>query len=100
MCLGGQVAKKLQLTKRSQAAPFDDDDEAIELDPFAEIDDSFDVEDFETKLLRDKKATQCAHVDELVNQLGPQAPSATLQSTCDELVRHLSMKLEEPLLTV
>jgi hypothetical protein len=59
----------------------------MELDPFAEIDDSFDVEDFETKLLRDKKATQCAHVDDLINKLVPSAPSVVLQSTCEELVR-------------
>jgi hypothetical protein len=56
------------------------------MDPFAEIDDSFDVEDFETKLFRDKKATQCAHIDKLVDLLVPSAPSAALQTTCDELL--------------
>jgi hypothetical protein len=83
---GSKMSQTLQLTKRSHTAPFDDD-EAMELDPFAEIDDSFDVEDFETKLLRDKKATQCAHVDDLINKLVPSAPSVVLQSTCEELVR-------------
>jgi len=82
---GGKLSKGLQLTKRSYTPSFDDDD-AAEMDPFAEIDDSFDVEDFETKLLRDKKATQCAHIDKLIDQLVPSAPSAALQTTCDELV--------------
>jgi hypothetical protein len=82
---GGKQFKGLQLTKRSYTPSFDDD-EATEMDPFAEIDDSFDVEDFETKLLRDKKATQCAHIDKLVDLLVPSAPSAALQTTCDELV--------------
>jgi len=85
---GGKQFKGLQLTKRSYTPSFDDD-EATEMDPFAEIDDSFDVEDFETKLLRDKKATQCAHVDKLVDGLVPSAPSAALQTTCDELVSPL-----------
>jgi hypothetical protein len=84
---GGKLSKGLQLTKRSYNPSFDDDD-AAELDPFAEIDDSFDVEDFETKLLRDRKATQCAHIDKLVDLLVPSAPSAALQTTCDELVCH------------
>jgi hypothetical protein len=84
---GGKLSKGLQLTKRSYTPSFDDDDTA-EMDPFAEIDDSFDVEDFETKLLRDKKATQCAHIDKLVDQLVPSAPSAALQTTCDELVSY------------
>jgi hypothetical protein len=69
------LSKGLQLTKRSYTPSFDDDD-AAEMDPFAEIDDSFDVEDFETKLFRDKKATQCAHIDKLVDLLVPSAPSA------------------------
>jgi hypothetical protein len=82
---GGKLSKGLQLTKRSYTPSFDDDD-AAEMDPFAEIDDSFDVEDFETKLFRDKKATQCAHIDKLVDLLVPSAPSAALQTTCDELL--------------
>jgi hypothetical protein len=87
--LGAKLSKGLQLTKRSHTPSIDDDD-ATEMDPFAEIDDSFDVEDFETKLLRDKKATQCAHIDKLVNQLVPSASMTALQTTCDELVFHSS----------
>lgn len=76
----------LQLNTRRSNKSWLGDDDGDEEDPFAEIEDNFDEADLEANLLRDKKATLCASVSRLVEQLQPSAPSFALRDTSDELV--------------
>ncbi|KAL1412966.1 Protein kinase of the Mitotic Exit Network [Vanrija albida] len=79
--------QSLQLTRRSNRSWQDDDDDD-DADPFAEIEDDFDTaDDLEANLLRDKRATLCANVTKLVNQLeGGSNDMAALRKVCDELL--------------
>lgn len=79
--------QSLQLTRRSNRSWQDDDDDD-DADPFAEIEDDFDTaDDLEANLLRDKRATLCANVTKLVDQLeGGSNDMAALRKVCDELV--------------
>ena len=44
-------------------------------------------EDLDTNLQRDKHARLCATVNQLVEELVPNAPDYALRETCDQLVR-------------
>jgi hypothetical protein len=87
--LGSKDSQSLQLTKRSNRSwrEADVDDEDV-LDPFAEIDDDFsgDADDLEANLLRDKRATLCASVADIIEVLQPGRGQEELKNACDELV--------------
>lgn len=75
-------ASTLQLTKRSNKSWRSAGEE--ELDPFAGLDDEFDMsEDLEANLLRDKKATLCTAVGALVETI---QGNRDLGPACEELV--------------
>lgn len=55
------------------------------MDPFAGLDDDFDMsEDIEANLLRDKKSTLCGKIERLIEQITP--GNERLRDVCDELV--------------
>ena len=78
--------ESLQLTRRSNRSWTSEQDEAH--DPFAEIDEDFSLgeDDLEAQLLRDKRATMCANVTRIVDQLEPTTASSILKHACDELL--------------
>ncbi|KAL7423239.1 Protein kinase of the Mitotic Exit Network [Cryptotrichosporon argae] len=82
--LGGS-RDTLQLTRRSNRS-WQEDEEDDDADPFAEINDDFDAEDLEANILRDKRATLCASVNRVVDQMQVDTPQATLRTVCDELL--------------
>jgi hypothetical protein len=53
------------------------------------IEEEFAEEDLDANLQRDKHARLCAAVNQLVEELVPNAPDYELRETCDQLVRHL-----------
>lgn len=82
---GTKATSSLQLTttKRSNKSWRSAGEE--DLDPFAGLDDDFDMsEDIEANLLRDKKATLYAAVGGLVERM--QGEREELSGICDELV--------------
>ena len=53
------------------------------------IEEEFAEEDLDANLQRDKHARLCATVNQLVEELVPNAPDYALRETCDQLVRYL-----------
>lgn len=79
------MSHSLKLTRRSNKSWLGDED-GDEADPFAEIEDDFSADDLEANVLRDKKATMCAAMNKLIDNLVPKSSSFALRETCDELV--------------
>jgi hypothetical protein len=52
------------------------------------IEEEFAEEDLDANLQRDKQARLCATVNQLVEELVPNAPDYELRETCDQLVRY------------
>lgn len=55
------------------------------------IEEEFAEEDLDANLQRDKHARLCAAVNQLIEELVPNAPDYALRETCDELVRICAM---------
>jgi len=84
-----KTQQTLQLTKRSNQS-WGSEDVEEKNDPFAEIEEDFsgDANDLEANLIRDKRATLCASVSNIVERLQPSKPLEDLKTACDELVCH------------
>ena len=63
-------------------------DEGDSHDPFAEIGDDFigEASDLEANLIRDKRATLCTSIAQIVDKLQPSSDPIALVKACDELV--------------
>ncbi|KZV90279.1 hypothetical protein EXIGLDRAFT_837889 [Exidia glandulosa HHB12029] len=81
-----EVTETLQLNTRLSNKSWLGDDDFDEEDPFAEIDEGFAEEDLESNLVRDKYARLCSAVNQLVDELKPDAPDFTLRDHCDQLL--------------
>src|SRR5260370_42131465 len=57
-------------------------------DSIVKIEEDFAEEDLDANLQRDKHARVCATVNQLVEELVPNAPDYALRETCDQLVRY------------
>lgn len=55
---------------------------------FVQIEEEFGEEDLDANLQRDKHARLCATVNQLVEELVPNAPDYALREICDQLVRY------------
>lgn len=61
-------------------------DDTDEEDPFAEIDEGYEEDDLEANLQRDKYARLTSAINQLVDELNPDAPDFQIRDACDELV--------------
>lgn len=86
---GANTVGSLQLTRRSNRSWKEEEEEDV--DPFAEFDDEFDLDDLEANLHHNKKAALWEEVERLVDQM--QANSQALCDVCDQLVSEPSDEL-------
>lgn len=77
------------LTVRAQCRDIQLGDDTDEEDPFAEIDEGYEEDDLEANLQRDKYARLTSAINQLVDELNPDAPDFQIRDACDELVNLL-----------
>ncbi|KAG8817392.1 hypothetical protein FRC17_011250 [Serendipita sp. 399] len=87
----GQAIQTLRLNFSNKSWLADDGSDSDDEDPFAEIDEEFPEDDFETNLQRDKHARLCAEVNQLIDDLSPNSPDPTLRRACDQIVNILDV---------
>ncbi|KAG8761646.1 hypothetical protein FRC14_000030 [Serendipita sp. 396] len=87
----GQAIQTLKLNFSNKSWLADDGSDSDEEDPFAEIDEEFPEDNFETNLQRDKYARLCAEVNQLIEDLTPNSPDPTLRRACDQIVEILDV---------
>lgn len=79
---------KLNLSNKSWIAE-DDGDTSDDEDPFAEIDEEFAIDDYDTNLQRDKHARLCSQVNQFIEDLSPDSAEPTLRRACDQIIEIL-----------
>ncbi|KIM28334.1 hypothetical protein M408DRAFT_140026 [Serendipita vermifera MAFF 305830] len=83
----GQNGPTLQLSMRlSNKSWIAGDDDSDDEDPFADFEEPFVEEDYETNLLRDKHARLTAQMNQLIDDLTPNSADPTLRKACDQIV--------------
>ncbi len=76
----------LKLNTRRSDRSWHDEDEDDSLDPFAEMEDTFEENDVETNLIRDKQAMLSSTINEAIEQLRPDANEDALTEAGENLV--------------
>lgn len=89
----------LKLNTRRSDRSWQDEDEDDSLDPFAEMEDTFEQNDVGTNLMRDKQAMLSSTVNDAIEQLHPDATNEVLAAAGEDLVGEVTKYLNFARLT-